>query len=160
MSCSATRESAWGPIIGERQQTKKFTQFLQQGAGFDVGGFVGVIGRAVAGGEAAGFGGVIASGGLVAAGEGELGELEVGVRALQDVAAALGDDDRLFGQPLGLVRRAGGGAQPCEVNENVGFEVDDSDSAAAFQCVVQVMLGLFELAGGAVRRARSQWART
>ena len=64
---------------------------------------------------------MLQGGGFVAAGEGELGEFQVGVRALQDVAAALGDEQRLLGQPLGLVRRAGGGAQPRQVNEDVGF---------------------------------------
>jgi len=99
---------------------------LQQCARFVVGGFVGVIGRPVAGGEAAGLCGVIANRRLVAAGERALGELEVGIPALQDVAAPLGDDERLLGQPLRLVRRAGGGAQPCQVDEYVGFGLDNS----------------------------------
>ena len=77
-------------------------------AGFVVGGSVRVIGRAVAGGQAVGFGGVLASGELVASGQREAGEFQVGVRALQDVAAALGDAPRLLGQPLRLVRRARG----------------------------------------------------
>ena len=45
----------------------------------------------------------------------------MGVRALQDVFAPLGDDPRLLGQPLGLVRRARGGAEPRQVDEDVGF---------------------------------------
>jgi hypothetical protein len=54
-----------------------------------------------------GFGGVMACGGLVAAGEREFRELEVGIRAVQDGASALGDAERFLSQPLRLVRRAG-----------------------------------------------------
>ena len=56
---------------------------------------------------AAGFGGVMARGGLVVAGEREFGELEVGIGALQDVAAALRDDESLFSQLLCFIRMAG-----------------------------------------------------
>jgi hypothetical protein len=59
-------------------------QLLEHCAGFVVGGLVGVVGWSVAGGRAAGFGGVIASRGFVAAGERELGEFEAGICALQD----------------------------------------------------------------------------
>jgi hypothetical protein len=64
----------------------------QQHTAFFEGGFVGVIGRAVAGGEAAGFLRTVGRSGYVVAGEDELGEFQVGVRALQDVTVALGDD--------------------------------------------------------------------
>ena len=101
-----------------------------------------------------GFFGVLAGGGLVAAGQREAGEFQVGVRALQDVAAALGDAPRLLGQPLALVRRARGGAEPRQVNEDVGFELHQVDAAAALERLVQVALGLVSLAGDAMRRAQ------
>ena len=103
----------------------------EEGGGFVVNCLVGVVGRAVAGGQAVGFLGVLLGASLVAAGQREAGKLQVGVGALQDVAAALGDEQRLLGQPLGLVRRAGGGAEPRQVDEDVGFEPDGADAASA-----------------------------
>ena len=94
-------------------------QVGKQSAGFVVGGLVGVIGWAVAGGQAVGLFGVFLGGRLVAPGQREPSEFQVGVRALQDVFAPLGDDPRLVGQPLGLVRRARGGPEPRQVDEDL-----------------------------------------
>ena len=127
---------------------------LEQRGGFVVGGFVGVIGRAVAGGEVFGLLRVLAGERLVATGHGKFGEFEVGIGALQDVAAALGDHPRLFGESLGFVRGAGCGAQSRKVDEDVGSFRYRVDAAAAFQRLVQVALGLVVLAGDAVRRAQ------
>ena len=132
----------------------RYDPLRQQGSSFVVGGFVGVIGRAVACGETAGFLRVLERSGFVAAGEGEFGEFKVGVRALQDVAAALGEDQRLLGQPRSLFRRAGGGAQPRQVNEDVGFDLHQVDAAAAFQRLVQAARSLVVLSGDAVRGAQ------
>ena len=49
---------------------------------------------------------------------------------------------------------ARGGAEPRQVDEDVGFVVHQVDAAAAFQRLVQVALGLVLLAGDAVRRAQ------
>ncbi len=76
------------------------------------------------------------------------------VRALQDVFAPLGDDPRLVSQPLRIVRRACGGAEPRQVDEDVGFLFHRVDAAAAFQRLVQVALGLVHLPRDAVRRAQ------
>src|SRR6185295_8213597 len=83
----------------------------EQGGGFVVCGVVSVIRRAVAGGQAVGFLGVMASSVTVAAGQREAGKVEVGVGTLEDVAAAFGDEQRFLGQPLGFVRGAGGGSE-------------------------------------------------
>jgi hypothetical protein len=47
------------------------------------------------------------------------------------IAAVLGDQERLLGEPLGLVRRAGRGAEPRQVNDDVGLELNEVDAAAA-----------------------------
>jgi len=151
--------SAPKPAFERKPGSSASSQLLQQRARLVVGSLVGVIGRAVAGGEAEGFLGMPPGGGLVAAGEGELGEFQVGIRALQRVAAALGDEQRLLGQPPGLLRRARGGAQPRQVNEDVGFVLSVVDAAAAFQRLVQVALGLVGLPATRCAAPSSQWAR-
>jgi len=78
-----------------------------------------------------GFGGMVACGGWVVAGLGQLRQHQMGVSPLQDVAAAVGDRQRLGSQPLGLVRRPRRHAQPGQVDEDVGFALHVVDPPAA-----------------------------
>jgi|GEM_PF-6013140 len=74
-----------------------FRSLPQQGGRFVVRRFVGVIRRPVTRGEAEGFFGVLAEGLHVAAVFRQLCEDEVGVRALENVAAAVCDDQASSG---------------------------------------------------------------
>ncbi len=81
-------------------------------------------------------------------------QLQMRVRALQGVAAAPGDGERLLRQPRRLLGLARCRAQSGQVNQNVGFVIYHVDAPTAGEALVQMALGLIVIATRAMGRAQ------
>ena len=92
-------------------KVKLLFELLEHGAGFVVGDFVGVVGRAVAVGKLLSPRGAVLGDVLLATSQRELSQFKMGVGALEDIAAALGDEEGLIGELLGFFGLVGGGVE-------------------------------------------------